>query len=415
LPILAGGQGKRLSPDKPLLEIGGRPIIERTAGVVVSLFEEVFIVTNTPEKYEFLIIPIVTDERQGCGPLMGVYSGLRKIKHEVAFVCAADMPFLDEKIIRFQFLELSAFDIVVPCPRRMPEFLHAFYHKRCLPATRENLHANRFKIEMLVQRCKTHRLNRDWFARNGLTERVDLAFMNINTIWDYRHWLGQEEEGRDPEKQGAMQLRKETSVQDAPKTIVPDVLKEVRRTLIEQETAYQYKSTENAFSSLWAHSSRVSRIAQHIAKAEGCEEEPALLAGLLHDTGKFTHGSYHANDIPEEKNAVRFTERILSGTVYERWIPTIKEAIISTYLDGEATSDIVRVVYNADCLDKLGNIGVAQFFAKKALRRQFLDNDVMIKASIEMTYAHHAQDTLKTATGRALAQQRMIRTRRFYT
>jgi len=139
LPILAGGQGKRLSPDKPLLEIGGRPIIERTAGVVVSLFEEVFIVTNTPEKYEFLIIPIVTDERQGCGPLMGVYSGLRKIKHEVAFVCAADMPFLDEKIIRFQFLELSAFDIVVPCPRRMPEFLHAFYHKRCLPATRENL------------------------------------------------------------------------------------------------------------------------------------------------------------------------------------------------------------------------------------------------------------------------------------
>jgi len=413
--ILAGGQGKRLSPDKPLLKIDGRSIIERTASVLVSLFEEVFIVTNTPEKYGFLVLPVVTDERQGCGPLMGIYSGLRKIKHEVAFVCAADMPFLDEEVIRSQFLELNSFDIVAPCPRRMPEFLHAFYHKRCSSTIRENLDANRFKIETLAQCCKTLRLNSDWFARNGLTERIDLAFTNINTLQDYRHWLGQGKERHDTQKPEALQLRKGTSGPDALKSIEPDVLKEVRRTLIEQETTYQYQSTENTFSSLWAHSSRVGRIAQHIAKAEGCEEEPALLAGLLHDTGKFAYGIYHEDDVPEETNAVRFAEKILSGTVYERWIPIINEAIISTYLDGEATSDIGRVVYDADCLDKLGNIGVVQFFAKKALRRQFLDDDVMIRTSIELTYAHHAPNTLKTATGRSLARERSIRTHRFYT
>ena len=49
--ILAGGQGKRLTPDKPLLEINGQPIIERAASVVCSVFEEVLLVTNTPEKY----------------------------------------------------------------------------------------------------------------------------------------------------------------------------------------------------------------------------------------------------------------------------------------------------------------------------------------------------------------------------
>jgi uncharacterized protein len=81
----------------------------------------------------------------------------------------------------------------------------------------------------------------------------------------------------------------------------------------------------------------------------------------------------------------------------------------------KATSDIGRAVYDADCLDKLGNIGVVQFFAKKALRRQFLDDDVLIRTSIELTYAHHAPDTLKTATGRSLAHTRKIRTRRFYT
>ncbi len=408
--ILAGGQGKRLTPDKPLLEIDGRPIIERTARVVLPLFEEVLIVTNTPEKYGFLLLPLVEDERPGCGPLMGIYSGLRRIKHEVAFVCAADMPFLNEELIRAQFNELGVFDIVVPWAHRRPEFLHAFYRKRCLPAMRKILDANFFKIENLTQSCKTLRLNGDWFARHGLTQRMDLAFANINTIEDYRHCLGQ-----GLEKTGALPPRRGASVLDALKSIAPEVLQEVRQTLIEQETVYQHKSAEEAFSSLWAHSSRVGRIAYHIAKAEGWEQGPALLAGLLHDTGKFAHGSYHEDDIPEEKNAVEFVERILSGTVYERWIPVINQAILSMYLEDEATSTIGRVVYDADCLDKLGGMGVAQFFAKNALRRRFLDNDLMVRASIELTYAHHAPDTLKTATGRSLARERHIRTRRFYT
>jgi uncharacterized protein len=125
--------------------------------------------------------------------------------------------------------------------------------------------------------------------------------------------------------------------------------------------------------------------------------------------------SYHENDIPEEENAVRFAQRILSGTVYENRLPVIQEAILSTYLEGKATSDIGRAVYDADCLDKLGNLGVAQFFAKKALRRQFLDDDVIIRTSIELTYAHHAPETLKTATGRSLARKRYTRTQTFYT
>jgi HD superfamily phosphodiesterase len=197
--------------------------------------------------------------------------------------------------------------------------------------------------------------------------------------------------------------------------IAPDVLQAVRQTLTQQETAFQRQWTEETFSSLWAHSFRVGRIALHIAGKEGCPPEPALLAGLFHDMGKFAHGSYHPDDTPEEKNAVLIAQRILSGTVHEKWIPTINEAILSCYLDGEATNDIGRIVYDADCLDKLGNMGVAQFFAKKAMRRQFLDDDLMIRMSVELTYAYHAPDTLKTETGRVLAKARSIRTRRFYS
>ncbi len=413
--ILAGGQGKRLTPDKPLLEINGQPIIERAANVVCSVFEEVLLVTNTPEKYEFLGLPQVVDERPGYGPLMGICSGLGRIAHEVAFVCAADMPFLNEEIIRTEFLELGAFDIVVPYPRGMPEFLHALYRKRCLPAIRENLDADLFKIEMLTDRCKTRRLNEDWFAGHGWTERIDLAFTNINTIRDYRRWVAEEEEKTGPERDEASKRRGGTSGPDVLQTLAPGVLQEIRQTLIEQETAYQHKSAQEEIASLWTHSSRVGRIAHHIAKAEGWDAEPALLAGLLHDIGKFAQGRYHEDDIAEEESATRFTERILSDTACEKWVPTINQAILSLYREEEAVSDIGRVVYDADRLDKLGYMGVAQFFAKNALRRHFLDNDMMIRASIELTYARHAPNTLKTATGRALAKERSDRTRRFYT
>lgn len=399
--VLAGGKGQRLTPDKPLLEIEGKPIIERTVSVANSMFDELIIVTNTPEKYEFLGLPMVADERQGCGPLMGIFSGLRKAKHDAAFVCAADMPFLSEELIRAQFKELKGYDIVVPYPDGGPEFLHAFYSKNCLPFMRENLKANLFKIEKLTRHCKTLRLDADWFQRHGLGEAMQKAFININTMRDYRKWHGP--------------AQPEPGPMDDLASIQPEVLRDIRETLIQQETAYQQGADETPFASLWAHSSRVGRIARFIARAEGMEDEPALLAGLLHDTGKFVDGIYHENDVPEERKAIQFVIRLLNGTTYEKWIPVVSQAILSMYLEDEATSDMGRVVHDADNLDKLGCMGVAQFFAKSALRRRFLDDDLLPRASIELTYAHHAQETLKTAIGRSLAEERVIMTRRYFS
>jgi uncharacterized protein len=267
---------------------------------------------------------------------------------------------------------------------------------------------------MVAQNCNTLYLNGNWFARKGLADRIDLAFTNINTVRDYRHWSGHVDDGQDPDKTGQLKLREGASGLDALRSLSKTVLHEIRQILIEQETIYQTKTTNETFSSLWEHSSRVARIAYHIAKTEGWNEEQALLAGLLHDMGKFAHGRHHEDDTPEEENAVRFAERILSGTDYESWISAISQAILSTYLKGETTNDIGRAVYDADSLDKLGTMGVAQFFAKKALRRQFLNDDLMMRTSIELTYAHHAPDTLKTATGRSMALDRRSRTRRFY-
>ncbi len=197
-------------------------------------------------------------------------------------------------------------------------------------------------------------------------------------------------------------------------TVAPDIREAIRRVLIDQETTYQSKPTQREFASIWAHSSRVACIAHHISRSEAWDPEPALLAGLLHDCGKLAHGRYHETDTPEEERAVRIARNILVGSEYERWLPAVADAILSTFLGGEATSDVGRAVYDADCLDKLGNTGVVQFFVKQALRQRFLNHALLLRASIELTYAHHAPETLTTVTGRSLARARGVRTRRFY-
>lgn len=412
--ILAGGQGKRLTPDKPLLEIGGRPIIERVVSVVSRVFEEVLLVTNTPEKYRFLGLTCVLDERPGYGPLMGIYSGLKQITGDAAFVCAADMPFLREEIMRAEYRELGEWDIVVPYPKGLPEFLHAFYHRRCLDAIRRNIDAENFKIERLVDRCRVRRLDEDWFARKGMKPWVEQAFTNINTLRDYQLWGRQGVDARGPEETEGSKQAGVALDRGALDALDPAVLKRIRQTLVDQETAYQRHSGGGEFSSLWTHSHRVGRMAYRLAESEGLNREAALLAGLLHDIGKFADGIYHEDSVAEEEIAVRFTERILSGTPYEEWIQSISEGILSLYREDEEANDIGRVVYDADRLDKIGYMGVAQFFAKNALRRHFLDNDMMVRTSIELTYAIHAPATLKTAAGRALAEERSRRTRVFY-
>ena len=129
--VLAGGRSTRYGKNKALVKLHGIPLIERVLGIMRPIFRRVIIITNSPDEYSYLELPMYQDIIKGLGPLGGIITGLRVIPDNADFFVACDMPFLNQELIR-HIVEIKAdFDVVVPRISGNMEALHALYGKGC--------------------------------------------------------------------------------------------------------------------------------------------------------------------------------------------------------------------------------------------------------------------------------------------
>ena len=177
--IQAGGRSVRMGGQpKALVQVGGRSIIERVLGALAPAVDDVLVVTNTPELYQFLKLPMVADVYPAHGPLGGIYSGLRAARGAAALAVACDMPFLHTDVIRLVVSRAGEGDIAIPRVGSQFETLHALYDKACLPHIAERLTAGRLKIVDLFERVRVVEIAEADVARYR-DPRV--TFMNVNT------------------------------------------------------------------------------------------------------------------------------------------------------------------------------------------------------------------------------------------
>jgi len=144
--ILAGGRSSRYGSNKALVKIEGIPLIERVATVMQSLFEHVFLITNTPDEYAYLGFPMYEDLIKGLGPLGGIYTAMTAIPNSGGFFVPCDMPFLNPYLIRHMVEIRENYDAVVPRISENIEALHAFYSNRCLPAVKKLIDRREYQI-----------------------------------------------------------------------------------------------------------------------------------------------------------------------------------------------------------------------------------------------------------------------------
>jgi molybdopterin-guanine dinucleotide biosynthesis protein A len=182
--IQAGGKSTRMGGrPKALLELGGRRIIERVADAVKPAVDDLLIVTNTPDLYAFLGLPMVADAYPDHGSLGGIYSGLRASPGDAAFTVACDMPFLHPDVVRLVVERAGSGDVVIPRVGEQLETLHAAYAKSCLGAIEARLVAGRLKIVEFFERVSVVEIAEREVARY---RDPAIVFMNVNTPEELR-------------------------------------------------------------------------------------------------------------------------------------------------------------------------------------------------------------------------------------
>jgi molybdopterin-guanine dinucleotide biosynthesis protein A len=181
--ILVGGESSRMGRDKAQLELGGVPLILRTAKLVESVAAAPVVVGN-PEAYRAFNLRAIGDDWPGAGPLGGIATALRAAATPWSLIVATDLPYLTREWLEYLIARslASSADAVLPMNARGAEPLCAMYHQRAEPAIRKALERGTRKVTdgLLDLRVETI-TPAEWnpFDSEGL------LFKNMNSPEDY--------------------------------------------------------------------------------------------------------------------------------------------------------------------------------------------------------------------------------------
>jgi molybdopterin-guanine dinucleotide biosynthesis protein A len=177
--LLAGGRASRMGGrDKAFAAVDGEAIAVRTVRLFRTLFPQVLVATNKPERYRALDVETVGDTFVDCGPLAGIHAAMQRAVHPWIFVAACDMPGLDADVIRFLLARIGDSDAVVPRWEHDIEPLHAIYAVRLLPRVEDALRAGRHALRDFLPRVRVDYVAEDELGRIRGTAR---SMLNVNT------------------------------------------------------------------------------------------------------------------------------------------------------------------------------------------------------------------------------------------
>lgn len=185
--ILAGGGASRFGgAPKGLERVGGRRIIDRVAGVLREVTDELLLVANAAAAVEWLPgVRVVPDVRTGAGALGGLHSALVHAATPILLV-AWDMPFVPSSLLGElrRLGEQGGADAVLPesdGSRRGVEPLCAWYAPTCLAAVERTLDDGDLRVVGFHPLVRVERMPIERVSAFGDPERL---FSNVNTRAD---------------------------------------------------------------------------------------------------------------------------------------------------------------------------------------------------------------------------------------
>ena len=189
--ILAGGKSTRMGANKSFLKIGEQTIVERIADLMKSVFAEVIIISNTPDDYKFLNLPVYEDVYKGKGPIGGIHSGLKNSYTEKNLFISCDVPLMNKETIEYIVNYETEMSIKVCRTKGFIQPLPGMYDRRLLDTLEKILSSEnaegkdrRNKLLTFIESGDAEIINPE--GAIGYTENT---FLNINTQEDYNNLL----------------------------------------------------------------------------------------------------------------------------------------------------------------------------------------------------------------------------------
>jgi molybdopterin-guanine dinucleotide biosynthesis protein A len=180
--LIAGGSATRMGgAAKGLLRLAGEPIAARTIALFLRVFGRAIVVANDPAPYAALGAPVVPDVLPGRGAPGGLHAALSAAGTEWVFAAACDMPFLDERAIRFLAERRAGADAVLVRAAGRLEPLHAFWARRCLPTLERLLAAGEPSLRDLAGAVGARVVEEDEWR---LVDPAGRSLENVNTPED---------------------------------------------------------------------------------------------------------------------------------------------------------------------------------------------------------------------------------------
>jgi len=182
--ILAGGGATRFAGEpKGLERVGERRIIDRVAGALRLVTDDLLLIANAPDAASWIPgVRTAPDVRAGFGALGGLHAALSHAGQDIVLV-AWDMPFVSAALLgeMRRVGESEGFDAVLPesdGSRRGMEPLCAWYSHRCLPAVEATLDAGDLRVIGFHDWVRVQRLPLERVSDFGDPVRL---FANVNT------------------------------------------------------------------------------------------------------------------------------------------------------------------------------------------------------------------------------------------
>ncbi len=145
--LLAGGRSKRMGVNKAFLKFKGKELYTYPLDVLRRFCDDIVIsapARTFPPDFPY---PVVPDIFPGKGPLAGIHSGLRKVRHDRTLVLSCDIPFISAEFIGdLQNKMGDAPAIAGIGTDGRPESLAAIYLTSLQPLMEEQLNAGKLRM-----------------------------------------------------------------------------------------------------------------------------------------------------------------------------------------------------------------------------------------------------------------------------